>query len=82
MVLRGIQGKKDNLEFLIYTEREMQKIEVDTIGGKWEIIPGKTDMELIQDKKVIGFSLRCGESIITKGETIVYYNFDWLKTKR
>ncbi len=79
MVLRGIRGKKDNMDFIIYTKREMQKIEIDTTGGKWEVIPGKTNMELIQDKKVVGFSIRCGNSIITKGETISYYNFDWLK---
>jgi hypothetical protein len=79
MVLRGIRGKKDNMDFIIYTKREMLKIEIDTTGGKWEIIPGKTNMELIQDKKAIGFSIRCGNSTITKGETISYYDFDWLK---
>jgi hypothetical protein len=79
MVLRGIRGKKDNMDFIIYTKREPRKIEIDSTGGKWEVIPGKTNLELIQDKKVIGFSIRCGNSIITKGETISYYDFDWLK---
>jgi hypothetical protein len=80
MVLRGIRGKKDNMDFIIYSERLMQKIEIDTIGGKWNIIPGKTNLQLIKDKKAIGFSIRCGNSIITKGQTISYYDFDWLKT--
>ena len=79
MVLRGIRGMKANMDFIIYTKREMQKIEIDTTGGKWEVIPEKTNMELIKDKKVIGFSIRCGNSVITKGETISYYDFDWLK---
>jgi hypothetical protein len=77
MILRGIRGSKGGLDFIIYTERQAQEIVVDTSGGKWKVLPGKTDRELIMDKKAIGFSLRCGSSIVSRGETIVYYNFDW-----
>ena len=76
MVLRGIKGKKGTLEFYIYVERTAIPIEIDTTGGGWKVKEGKSDLELIKDKKVIGFSLRCGENVLSGGETIFYYNFE------
>jgi hypothetical protein len=79
MIIRGIRANKDELQMLIYTERTSNPLNIDTTGNDWKIMPARDDYDLIKDSKVIGFSLKFGDALLTRGKTIVYYNFDWLQ---
>src|SRR6478735_2068772 len=52
-VLRGVSGNKNGFWFYLYTERETIPLNIDTTGGKWVVVKGPTDLQRIEQKKII-----------------------------